>query len=439
MCGIIGVISAKVTTLQQDKHFKQLLIMDQVRGFDSVGVMAEKVNGNLDFYKHVYDPATFLDDKKTKAVLSTAKAMVGHNRAATRGNVTPMNAHPFSHGPITLVHNGTLTYPLPAGASQFEVDSESIAYGLSQVPPDGAAAFLESLSGAYALCWHDARDSSWNIARNAERPLHYLTLTNGETMYISSERGILYACVANDIDIPDPAKYIPMLPVGEIHKITTVAGKLHKEVVTFSPKKQQATTAAPKAGMYLLGNENKNASTKNSPATANGKKLGKSVYENAKQAFLNKLDLVPGFHSVNLDRKHDDPERHSTVYVGWLNAEPYNEVRLYSNKELDMSGNTEYEVFVNTLYMNSFGNEKAHTVYDFTLTSNEVRETKKNSPAGTTGGVTLASCVNCGAVHAEDLMYILRDGDALCAECYQSDLNDSKMYAGHVGIERFPK
>lgn len=412
--------------------------MDQIRGFDSVGVMAEKLSGTVDFYKHVYDPATFLEDKKTRAVLTSAKAMVGHNRAATRGNVTPMNAHPFSHGPITLVHNGTLTYPLPPNASQFEVDSESIAYGLSQVEPDGAAAFLESLRGAYALCWHDARDSSWNIARNADRPLHYMTLTNGETMYISSERGILYACVDNDIDIPDPAKYIPMLPVGEIHKITTVAGKLHKEVVTFSPKKQQATST--KGGMYLLGSGSKKKNTsKTLPATADGKKLGKSVYENAKLAFLNKLDLTPGYHSLNLDKKRVDPERSGTLYIGWLNAEPYNEVRLYSDKELDMSGNTEYEVFVNTLYMNSFGNDKAHTVYDFTLTSNEVREIKKNHPAGTTGGVTLASCVNCGAVHAEDLMYILRDGDALCSECYQSDLNDSKMYAGHVGIERFPK
>lgn len=437
MCGIIGVISAKVTTLQQDKHFKQLLIMDQVRGFDSVGVMAEKVNGNLDFYKHVYDPATFLDDKKTKAVLSTAKAMVGHNRAATRGNVTPMNAHPFSHGPITLVHNGTLTHPLPAGASQFEVDSESIAYGLSQVEPAGAAAFLESLNGAYALCWYDTRDRSWNIARNSERPLHYMTLTTGDTMYISSERGILYACVSADITIEDPVKCIPMLPEGEIHKITTVAGKLHKEVVTFSPKKPQATSTK---GMCLLGNVGAGKTTTTSGTVDSGKKkTGRSVYEQAKQAFLNKLDLTPGYHSVNFDKKRVDPETQRVLYIGWLNVEPYNEIHLFSSQELDMSGNTEYEVFINTLYLNSFGNNKAHTVYDYTLTSNEVRESKKQPPAGVTGGVLLDGCVNCGAVHPHEDMYQLRDGDSLCVNCYQSDVNDSKLYAHQVGIAGYPK
>lgn len=437
MCGIIGVISAKVTTLQQDKHFKQLLIMDQVRGFDSVGVMAEKVNGNLDFYKHVYDPATFLEDKKTKAVLSTAKAMVGHNRAATRGNVTPMNAHPFSHGPITLVHNGTLTHPLPAGASQFEVDSESIAYGLSQVEPAGAAAFLESLNGAYALCWYDSRDRSWNIARNSERPLHYMTLTTGDTMYISSERGILYACVSADITIEDPVKCIPMLPEGEIHKITTVAGKLHKEVVTFSPKKPQATSTK---GMSLLGNVGAGKTTTTSGTVDTGKKkIGRSVYEQAKQAFLNKLDLTPGYHSVNFDKKRVDPETQRVLYIGWLNVEPYNEIHLFSSQELDMSGNTEYEVFINTLYLNSFGNNKAHTVYDYTLTSNEVRESKKQPPAGVTGGVLLDGCVNCGAVHPHEDMYQLRDGDSLCVNCYQSDVNDSKQYAHQVGIAGYPK
>lgn len=435
MCGIVGIISSKTTTLQQDKHFKQLLIMDQIRGLDSVGVMAEKLNGKLDFYKHVYDPATFLADKKTTAVLTGAKAMVGHNRAATRGNVTPMNAHPFSHGPITLVHNGTLSYPMPPNAAQFEVDSESIAFNLSQIEPAGAAAFLETLSGAYALCWHDARDSSWNIARNTERELHYMTLTNGETMYISSERGILYACVAKDIDIPDPAKYIPMLPAGEIHKITTVAGKLHKEVVTFSPKKQQSYTK----GTYLLGNENNKSSTKTCTTIAETKKSGKSVYENAKLAFLNKFDIAPGFHSVSFDKKQDEDGLTTTLYIGWLNVEPYNEVRLRSDKELDMSGNTEYEVFINTLYLNSFGNQNAKTVYDYTVTANEVREAKKTSPAGATGGVTLANCVNCGAVHDENLMYLLNDGDALCVQCYQSDDNESKMYAGMVGIGSYPK
>ena len=36
------------------------------------------------------------------------RAVVGHNRSATRGGITTETAHQFQEGPITIVHNGTL-------------------------------------------------------------------------------------------------------------------------------------------------------------------------------------------------------------------------------------------------------------------------------------------------------------------------------------------
>lgn len=428
MCGIVGVISATVLTQTQQEHFSKLLIMDQVRGFDSCGVIADRFKGT-DFIKSVYDPATFLADKKTQSVIGGARGLVGHNRAATRGSIRVQNAHPFNHGAVTLVHNGTLTYPQLPHASQFEVDSESIAYNLSLVGPEGAAGVLEQISGAYALVWRDDRDGSWNLARNDDRFLHIMPLVGGATMYLSSEVGILYAAVHKDIKV-DPTTQILPMPVGELWKITSDAGKLVREVINFTPKKPYTNPQQNNRGINAATMTTPESTT-NLPVSTSTKV--KETYSDAEAAFkrIFKGKLVPGWHKVDIDKEYEgkNGNRH---YIGFLSSDPGNEVRIVTTDELSYT--EPYEVYVTTLWLDSYGNHKSKTVYDYILSTGSVRKIKKED---TTADEPL-QCINCGGVFVEGEMFQLDDGDHLCQLCYTTDDNESKMYAHHIGIAKRP-
>lgn len=173
--------------LRDLKIFNQMLIADQFRGVHSTGV-ASVAKGQAEVYKRALNAMDFLQLKKSDELITvTADTLIGHNRYATKGGVSDSTAHPFQHGEITLVHNGTLTSTnsLPEG-NKFTVDSEAICYAMSIWEPQQV---LEELQGAYALVWHDARDNTLNFARNDEREL--CIAQAGQNVYWASERKML--------------------------------------------------------------------------------------------------------------------------------------------------------------------------------------------------------------------------------------------------------
>jgi hypothetical protein len=174
MCGIVGVISKHGTLSYYVKDlFTNMVRMDSVRGEDSTGVFGVSSSGLVDMMKGDTDGWKFTNsdayDKFAKRIDKNYKIVIGHNRAATRGNVTPDNAHPFQEKHIMLVHNGTLRST--KGLKTTEVDSHAIAHALADHDPVQALAMLD---GAYALVWYDASDKTLNLARNMERPLFIL-------------------------------------------------------------------------------------------------------------------------------------------------------------------------------------------------------------------------------------------------------------------------
>ena len=117
MCGIIG--GAGNITHEGRKMVKLMLLLDQIRGFNSTGIVCVD---NQDVYtmKKAVHSTDFLEMKQANSLLDCVhnKAIIGHNRAATVGAVTNTNAHPFEHGSITGVHNGTFnTYYQTARSS----------------------------------------------------------------------------------------------------------------------------------------------------------------------------------------------------------------------------------------------------------------------------------------------------------------------------------
>lgn len=201
MCGVHGFITTETSRGQtgRAKYVYQSTIVGSLRGFDSTGLILvpHEGEGTADWVKKACDGMKFVDDKKAIERMEVGNigkqfAVIGHNRAATVGKVTTDNAHPFVDGPITLVHNGTLTQKeeMPTGDHEtIEVDSHLIAHNLANHDWKDV---LENLVGAYVLIWHDARDNKVRFARNSQRPLHMMKAKDENTIFFASEADQLW-------------------------------------------------------------------------------------------------------------------------------------------------------------------------------------------------------------------------------------------------------
>ena len=140
---MVGKIAAAERTA-----FTELLYLDAVRGWDSTGVFNVKPDGSTMMFKQASVPTEFLQRTGAKNVIEKAGvfALVGHNRAATKGLVNDDNAHPFQHDDVIGVHNGTLrtTYQLP-NSSKFTVDSDNLYYAMTQ---EGIDTLIPKVNGA---------------------------------------------------------------------------------------------------------------------------------------------------------------------------------------------------------------------------------------------------------------------------------------------------
>lgn len=210
MCGIWGFITAEKDrgATGRLRYTLQSATVGTLRGSDSTGVILvahDSDRESADWVKSVGTGEAFLrkkmvQEKLTYDAFKNMRGVLGHNRAATTGDVTTANAHPFQEGPITLIHNGTLdyTYALPIPMHKvkeqkrkeaIEVDSHLICHNLAH---HDWKEVLESLRGAYALVWHDARTDAIHMARNHQRPLHLMRAKCEDTVLFASEADMLW-------------------------------------------------------------------------------------------------------------------------------------------------------------------------------------------------------------------------------------------------------
>lgn len=193
MCGLVGI--AGNLEYKDEACFKRLLVVDYFRGTDSTGVARVKPNGDVDVVKVASHPIDLFDTLAfTKAINGVQSSVfLGHNRAATKGKVNAINAHPFQFDHIVGAHNGTLSTASFAElekvlGEQFEVDSKAIFAAISRLGIEETAKYLQ---GAWALVWVDTKEHTLNFLRNKERPLWYAYSKDFDKLFWASEHPMI--------------------------------------------------------------------------------------------------------------------------------------------------------------------------------------------------------------------------------------------------------
>lgn len=291
MCGLVGV--AGDIGFSEKKAFKDMLLFDVVRGPHSTGVaaVANKTN-NIHTYKAVGHPYnlfkinTFSPDGKG-IYDGDPKMLMGHNRFATVGEVTPSNAHPFKHGDIVGAHNGTLTpYHLDKleEADTFEVDSEAIFYTIHKV---GHEEMLKRIHGAYALTWYDKASETLHFIRNVERPLYYAWTKDHKTLFWASEPWMMdIACGRNGVKLEENHLFF----VDKLYTLNLKEKNLVKEELVESKEFHKGFT-------YQYQNNGNNWKNTGTSIPKIGGNVGTNVFKNSNEnvtslmdkAFLNNL------------------------------------------------------------------------------------------------------------------------------------------------------
>lgn len=195
MCGIVAIIGNIQPV--DEKIFRTLLVLDTLRGEDSTGMLSvSKYTGETRIAKQVGDPFQLFDTKQYEnAMRQTHRVLLGHNRYGTSGGINKANAHPFEHDNLIGVHNGTLKNKHNLlDASKFKVDSDNLYHHIEK---RGLADALDKADGAWALCWWNREEETFNILRNNERPLWVAMSQNAkgeldnEKLYVASEPWML--------------------------------------------------------------------------------------------------------------------------------------------------------------------------------------------------------------------------------------------------------
>lgn len=218
--------------------------MDSLRGKHSTGIAVIDDYNNVDIEKAACTPFDFLDLKRVSKLLDRAinRVVIGHNRYATQGAINGINAHPFQHGDITGVHNGTLRNQKKLPDSEyFEVDSENIIHAINE---EGIEETNKKLVGAYALVWWNEATERLHVIRNSERPLYYTYTEDNKTVFWASEPFMLRAALhRNDIKHQD-------VHLFETHTLYTFDPQLDKRIAPVMSKPSVKKLEAYVAPVY---------------------------------------------------------------------------------------------------------------------------------------------------------------------------------------------
>lgn len=244
MCGLFGCAGPNIIKSELGV-VRDLAIISSLRGMDSTGVAtfskSKKKQYHYNINKSVYSAGEWLQTKPAYQLFEGGNGittLIGHCRAATIGEVTHENAHPFMTGKVIGAHNGTI-HSLGKGN---KTDSEEL-YEL--INEHGVDKVIEEKvhSGAYALTWLNTADVTLNILRNEQRTLFWCKSV-GNVLYWASEPEFLaLALKRNNISIQGTIEPFLVNTLYTLKPDSTawMTREVKKKVVPFFPSKSGTT------------------------------------------------------------------------------------------------------------------------------------------------------------------------------------------------------
>lgn len=178
MCGIYGYVGKPKNRKKVAEFAEALMYHTQIRGRHSTGFFAV-TNGEFILEKDAVPADEFITTSNLRKVIIEEKAyiLIGHNRWASMGDITPENAHPFEGARFVLTHNGTCASALRkaknlklTGKMNGQTDSEAILMLLEHVGLKGFLGVLGDLED-FSLVIFDKKAEEIFFARNDSKPL----------------------------------------------------------------------------------------------------------------------------------------------------------------------------------------------------------------------------------------------------------------------------
>lgn len=212
MCGIFGVARGKNISVRDAAPLNNFMMdachVGTRRGEDSTGVFQVRTTSVVDVFKMPYPGEVFAKENRAEYLLrmcDTHPFTIGHHRAATVGNISWKNCHPFDHSDtkryVVGVHNGRISNAnYKQDNLNFSVDSDNAIYNIFK---HGGPKALGAMEGDYAFVWYE-NDGKLRIASNHKRTIHWAYAADKDMMLIASEHGMLYwLAERNGIDIEE--------------------------------------------------------------------------------------------------------------------------------------------------------------------------------------------------------------------------------------------
>lgn len=268
MCGIVGC--AGDVGGKAERMFRMLLELDTVRGPHSTGIAAVRSTKEVIVAKGVGTPWDLAETKKYEEIFrGYNKALIGHNRWATKGKISKANAHPFEFDTVVGVHNGTLRSVTQLDDHKdFIVDSENLYHHMDR---HGVYDTIPKLDGAFALVWYNKDDHTINFVRNTERPLHYCYSEDMKTLFWASEEWMLL--VASSASTTRITKLFE-LPVATLHTFDIPRG-MGIEFDKVRTRKLELYKAPVVVRSNVFHSDNKTSSTTDTKVVALRPAVGK--------------------------------------------------------------------------------------------------------------------------------------------------------------------
>lgn len=375
MCGILGVITKTGITNAQEKYLIQGLYADALRGFHSTGIAGITKGNTVQVVKKAMNAYDFISHKSFDTFMTRSashRAYIAHNRHATQGDINNNNAHPFTIGDITMVHNGSLRakWRLPNG-NDFTVDSEAICSSLSTHGPEETIKLLE---GSFAIVWYNRAEQKIYMARNAERPMALGTLENGDVLFASEEGMMNWIAERNNINIVENYeldvghilefdltgkrmddwdtyevelyKPAPIVPVTRRHNNYSSNQNNHgSRKSVFDKEEVEKTTGKYQGQIYLPSTNQRNNSVNESERSDDSNEGGK-LRKKRQKKFLDMVGLNQGevveFSPLEFAPYYADDPNSTGVARGCMVDDPFCSIEVHGVKAEDMEIGSNY-------------------------------------------------------------------------------------------------